>query len=316
MANVSILGLGAMGSRMALHLTGGEHALTIWSRSRGSAQDALIASGAARRASTIRDAAARADVVVSMVRDDEAARSIWLVPEVGALDAMRPGAIAIESSTLTPRCVRDLAAAASSRGVRFLEAPVVGSRPQAEAASLIYLVGGDRAVLDDVAPVLRRMGSVIHHVGPVGHAAVLKLAVNAMLAVQVAALAETLSLVETAGLDLARAVDVLGALPVCSPAAKAAASSMVAHAFAPSFPVALATKDLGYALDVAAELSLQPPLLRATRDVLATAIARGHAADHLTSLIALYRDPSGRDLVASVPDHASPPSIDAKGSPT
>jgi 3-hydroxyisobutyrate dehydrogenase len=282
MPRIAVLGLGAMGSRMAARLIAAGHDVIVWNRSPGPA--ALLALSGASIASTPRAAAAGADIALSMVRDDDASRAVWLDPDMGALAALPAGAVAIESSTLAPDTARALAAAGAARGVPVLDAPVAGSRPQAEAGQLIFLVGGDAPTLDRVREVLLAMGGAVHHAGPAGAGMAIKLAVNAMLAVQVAALAELSGMLAAQGLDAARAADILGATPVASPAAKGALASMVAGAYAPNFPVALAEKDMGL-VDAVARVS---PVSHAARNVLRQAAEAGYGHEHLTAVRKLY----------------------------
>lgn len=280
--HVAVLGLGAMGSRLAARLLAAGHAVTVWNRSADAAAP-LVAQGAAAAASP-RAAVAGAGVVIAMLRDDEASRRVWLAAEDGALAGLPAGCIAIESSTLTLAWVGELAAAMAARGVGFLDAPVAGSRPQAEAGQLIHLVGGEAAVLDAARPVLAALGGAIHHAGAVGQGALLKLAVNTLFAVQVAAMAELVALLRHASPDAARLVDLLGATPVCSPAAKGAAASMLAGGFAPMFPVALVEKDLGY-FEAAAPGAM--PVAQAARARFQEAIAAGLGGLHLTAVARL-----------------------------
>src|SRR6185312_508735 len=160
---VAVLGMGAMGSRMALSLLKAGHSVVVWNRTPGRATH-LIEQGASV-AATPYDAAKDADIVLSVVRDNEASRRVWLSPDDGALMSMSAGAIGIESSTLTPNCVRELASTLAARGIRFLDAPVVGTRAQADAMTLIHLVGGDEATMVGARPVLSAIGNVAHHVG-------------------------------------------------------------------------------------------------------------------------------------------------------
>src|SRR5690606_29156751 len=139
------------------------------------------------------------------------------------------GSIAIESSTLTPAWVRELAQHIDQRGAAFLDAPVVGSRPQAEAGSLVYLVGGSHDVFERVQPVLAAMGGAFHHLGPIGAGTTMKLAVNAYLGIQVAALGEVLGFASKGGLAYERAAEVLTGLAVMSPALKGVGGQMVTH---------------------------------------------------------------------------------------
>src|SRR5579864_5429565 len=166
MAKIAFLGLGAMGSRMAGNLLKAGHAVTVWNRD-PSKVTPLAALGAVI-AGTPKAAVPGAEIVIAMVRDDGASQRVWLDPESGALGGVGRQAIAIESSTLTVGWVKTLSAAAAGRGVSFLDAPVVGSRPQAEAAELTFLAGGDSSVLARAEPVLRVMGSAVHHVGSSG----------------------------------------------------------------------------------------------------------------------------------------------------
>jgi len=289
MTQVAVLGMGAMGARMAAALIRHGHAVTVWNRTPGRAPDG------ASVVATPRQAAKAAAFVFAMLRDDSASRDVWLDPETGALAGMDPGAVAIDSATLTPDWVRALAALASARGVAFLDAPVAGSRPQADAGQLIFFVGGDAAVLARAEPLLRSMGGAVHHAGPVGAGATVKLAVNALFAVQVAAVAELIGLLQATRLDVAHAVEIMGATPVCSGAAKAAASGMLANAFAPQFPVSLVEKDLGYLAAVAMAHDARVPIAEAAAAVMRAAAAAGWRDDNLTGVVRLYRDAANAD---------------------
>src|ERR1700722_20275891 len=163
---IAVLGLGAMGSRMAARLLGAGHQVSVYNRSAGPAHK-LVAAGAVA-GKTPRAAAEGAEIVIAMVRDNEASRAIWCDEQDGALRGLGAGAVAIESSTLTPTWVKELGAKLQQRGANFLDAPVVGSRPQADAGQLIHLVGGDADIFVRAKGVLSSLGSAAHHVGPVG----------------------------------------------------------------------------------------------------------------------------------------------------
>ncbi len=159
---VAVLGLGLMGGGMARRLLAAGFSVAVFNRSRAKA-DALAAAGA-QVASTPRAAAAGANVILSMVADDTAARTVWLAPD-GALAGAPRGAIAIDSSTVTPGWIRELAAASAGAGLGLLDAPVTGSRSHAAAGELTFLVGGDAAVLERARPVLAAMGEQLGRVG-------------------------------------------------------------------------------------------------------------------------------------------------------
>ncbi|MEP7455043.1 NAD(P)-dependent oxidoreductase [Phyllobacterium sp. SB3] len=286
MAKISVLGLGAMGSRMAANLLKAGHAVTVWNRTPAAA-DALVAAGATQAANP-KVAAGGADFVIAMVRDDEASRSVWLTPETGALSGMTEGSIAIESSTLTPGWIRELGSAFAQGSHAFLEAPVAGSRPQAEAGQLVYLVGGDEVVLNAAETVLRSMGSGVRHVGPLGSGATVKLATNALLGVQVTALAELIGLLSKSGIDARRAIDAIASTAAWSPAATYLSNTMLAENFTPQFPIELIEKDFGYVIGEASSADAVPTLV-AAREVFRQAIERGFGADNMTGVVRLFK---------------------------
>src|SRR6187397_2004333 len=165
MTAVAFLGLGVMGGGMARQLVAAGFDVTVWNRGAGRA-DAHRELGA-RVAVTPKDAATHADVVISMVADDEASRSVWLGPQ-GALAGIQPGRIAIDSSTVSPAWILELSTAAAARGCECLDAPVTGSRTHAGTGQLLFLVGGDAATLERARPVLAVMSREIMHIGPIG----------------------------------------------------------------------------------------------------------------------------------------------------
>jgi 3-hydroxyisobutyrate dehydrogenase len=287
--NVALLGLGAMGARMAANLLKADHALTVWNRTPEAAA-ALVRLGA-KQAGTPREAASGADFVFAMLRDDEASRDVWLSPQHGALEGLKEGAIAIESSTLTPGCIRELGSAVAARGGYLLEAPVAGSRPQAEAGQLVYFIGGDEAVVKQVRPLLMAMGSAITHVGPLGSGAIVKLSTNALLGVQVTVLAELIGILKRSGADVAGALKAIGGTAVWSPAANNLSGSMLAGNFAPQFPIELIEKDFGYAVDVAGSPEAAPTIA-AARGVFRKAFAQGFGSENMTGVVQLFTKPS------------------------
>lgn len=285
MSKIAFLGLGAMGSRMAVRLVQAGHQVTVWNRSTA-ATEALEKLGATV-ASTPRVAAVDAEFVIAMVRDDKASRFVWLDPEAGALAGMGPNAVAIDSSTLSRDWIMELGEVIAASGIPFLEAPVSGSRPQAEAGQLIYFVGGSEETAKRAELVLSAMGCSIHYVGALGSAAMTKLATNALLGIQVTAMAELIGILKRSGADAGRVLEAVAGTVVCSPFAKRAADSMLAGSFAPQFPVELVAKDFEYALASAATPE-SAPTLAAAHQIFAEAERRGLGAEHLTSVVKLF----------------------------
>ncbi len=177
---------------------------------------------------------------------------------------------------------------ARAREVAFIDAPVVGSRPQAEAGQLVFLVGGEPAIVERVREVLALMGGAIHHVGPLGAGSTMKLAVNALFGIQVAALAEIVGLLERSGLARGAILEMLGAMPITSPALKGVGGLLAARRYEPLFPIDLVEKDLRYAVATAAGRDTAVPLVTAARDVYARARERGFGGDNIAGVAQLY----------------------------
>src|SRR5262245_7295874 len=173
--NVAFLGLGVMGGGMARRLADTGFPLAVFNRDRTKANP--FAGLGVRVAATPRKAAEGANVIVSMVADDEASRAVWLGPD-GALAGAAAGSVCIESSTLTLDWVRELATAAAKRDCEFLDAPVTGTKPHAASGELTFLVGGPGTTLDKVRSLLAVMSKGIIHLGPVGSGALIKLINN------------------------------------------------------------------------------------------------------------------------------------------
>jgi 3-hydroxyisobutyrate dehydrogenase len=231
--------------------------VTAYNRGRERAQK--FESEGGKTAATPAQAASGAEVVISMLADDDASRSAWLGDGgilSGTKPAPAPGAILIESSTLTPRWVKELAGAAGSKGYRFLDAPVTGSRTQAEGGQLLFLIGGDPQAAAEAQPVLDPMCRAVLHMGPVGSGTLIKLINNFVCGVQAASLAEALAVTERLGVDVDKAMKVLGDGAPGSPLVKTLGGRMTARNYEVHFDLRLMAKDLRYALEMGAEAKL------------------------------------------------------------
>ena len=285
MNKVAFLGLGAMGIRMASHLLNSGYQVTVWNRTSSKA-DELVNHGAIL-ANTPRQAAENADYVIAMVRDDQASKEVWLDPLIGAFEGMKAGAIAIDSSTLSVNWVKKLSQFAIERDIPFIEAPVSGSRPQAEAAQLIYLVGGSLENYTKCSELLKSMGSIINYTGEVGNGALAKLCTNTLLGMQVATLAELISTLHRHNdADVEKIIKALSSTGAWSPAASGISTMMVKGIFDPMFPVELIEKDFRYTLEAARYNS---PVINAARDVFRKGIDSGIGEENMTAVIKLYQ---------------------------
>lgn len=286
MHKIAFLGLGVMGSRMAARVLDSGASVTVWNR-RADRAEPLRARGATVAASP-RDAAWGADVVISMVADDEASRLVWL-GDSGALAGAGTDAVGIESSTLSPAWITDLAEHARKAGVAFLDAPVTGSRPQAESGEILFLVGGDRDVVERVRPVLGRMSRDVVHLGPVGSGARMKLVNNVTSAVQAAALAEALAFAEACGLEPAAAMNVLTNGAPGSPLVRTLAPRMMLREYDVNFQLALMRKDVGYAIDEARRCGVELGTAASARDLFDAAIAAGLGGSDFSAIAEAVR---------------------------
>lgn len=280
---VAFLGLGIMGGGMARRILGAGFPLAVYNRNRAKA-DALASEGAQAAASP-RDAAEGADAIVSMVADDPASRSVWL-GDHGALAAAKRGALCIECSTLTVAWVRELAAAAAQRGCELIDAPVTGTKPHAANGELLFLTGGTEAAIAQARPVLAVMSRAILRVGPTGSGAMLKLVNNFLCGVQAAALAEGIAMIERAGLDLGKALEMLTAGAAGSPLVKGFSARMAAHDYLPpNFHLHLMAKDLAYAQAEGKRVGVEMTSAGAAREIFQRAIAAGHGEKDVTAVV-------------------------------
>lgn len=271
-----------MGSGMAANLLKAGFPLAIFNRTAAKAE-AFAAQGA-RIATTPADAAKGASIIVSMLADDQASRETWLGPH-GALAAAAPGTILIECSTVSPTWIAELAAQASSRQLHLLDAPVTGSRMQAQAGQLSFLVGGTEEALAQATPVLQSMSKEIVHLGPTGSGATMKLINNFLCGVQVASLAEGIAWIERTGLDREKALNILKSGAPGSPLLGAISARMTAHDYAVNFHLKLMTKDLHYAHAEAANSGIDLTTASNAEALFQKAAAQGFADQDMSSVV-------------------------------
>jgi 3-hydroxyisobutyrate dehydrogenase-like beta-hydroxyacid dehydrogenase len=265
---IGLIGLGLMGRPMGMNLLKAGHSLTVWNRTPARA-DELVAAGAVL-AKTPREVAAASDVLLSIVSDPPALESVLWGHDGkndGALGGLKAGSIYIDSSTVSPALEKKIAAACQERGIRFLDAPVTGGDWGAREGNLVFMVGGDAETFKEVEPILGVMGKKFFHLGPNGAGQTIKLAMNAILALQVGAVAEAIGLVTKAGFKGEQLLEVLQASMARSGLLDLKTPLMLKGDYKPSFPLRLMHKDLGLALDLANQLGVALPTTAAAREV-------------------------------------------------
>lgn len=282
MQRVALLGLGTMGAGMAANWLAKGFGLTVWNRTRTRTQ--ALADKGARVATTPREAAEGADCVFAMVADDAASRAVWLGDD-GALAGAKTGAVVVESSTLTPDWVRELAGRARARGCAFLDAPVGGSRQAAASGELRFFVGGDAATLDKARPALIAIGSKIDLLGPAGAGATWKLINNQLIAAQVAALGEALDVARKAGFRPVQISSLILNGAASSPIVKMKLPSMLNGDYdEPDFALSLMLKDARYAAALAQSLGAPADLVSSAVKAFARAEAKGLGAKDIAAV--------------------------------
>jgi 2-hydroxy-3-oxopropionate reductase len=265
---IGFIGLGLMGKPMAMNLLKAGHSLTVWNRTPAKAQG-LVAAGAVL-AKTPREVAEASEVLFTIVSDPPALESVlWGASgkEDGALSGLKAGSIYVDSSTVSPALAKKIAAACQERGARFLDAPVTGGDWGAREGNLVFMIGGDAETLQEAEPILKVMGKKWFHLGPNGAGQTIKLAMNAILALEVAGVAEAIGLVTRAGLKGEQLAEVLQSSMGRSGLLDLKTPLMLKGDFKPSFPLRLMHKDLGLALELANQLGVALPTTAAAREV-------------------------------------------------
>ncbi|MFE6690765.1 2-hydroxy-3-oxopropionate reductase [Streptomyces sp. NPDC057743] len=278
MSTIGFLGLGIMGSPMAVNLAKAGHTVRGWNRSPGKA-GALLAAGG-REAGSIAEAVADADVVITMVPASPQVEAVAYGPD-GILAHARSGALLIDMSSITPQTSIDLAKNAAEKGIRVLDAPVSGGEAGAVEAVLSIMVGGERADFDAARPVLEALGTTLVHCGPHGAGQTVKAANQLIVAVNIQACAEAVVFLEKSGVDLAAALDVLNGGLAGSTVLTRKKDNFLRRSYAPGFKLELHHKDMGIVTDAARTVGAPLPVGATTAQLIASAVARGDGAlDH------------------------------------
>jgi 3-hydroxyisobutyrate dehydrogenase len=273
---VAVLGAGALGAAMATRLGATGHEVRLWNRTVERAQLAAKEAVGVRAVASVADAVRGAAVVFTVLRDGDAVASVMDL----ALGEMDSGAVWVQASTVGPDQARRLGELAKERGVAYLDAPVSGSTAPALQGKLVWLVAGDKGVLETARGVLDALGQTILHVGASVEGSALKLAVNAWMAAATVAMSDVLALCDDLGVPHDAFVSALEAGPLAMPYALAKLRLMDERAYAPGFAVGLALKDVL----LAAETSSPSPLLRVVVERLEYTAEAGHAEDDLAAV--------------------------------
>ncbi len=292
MERVAFLGLGTMGAAMAANLARAGFAVTAWNRTHGRAPE--LADLGVTMATTPAQAAAEADIVVICVSDTPDVEAVLFGPD-GVVEGAQPGSLIIDCSTIAPSGSWDFAARLRERDLRMIDAPVSGGSEGARNATLTIFVGGDERDVEHARPVLSALGRTITHVGPIGAGQAVKAVNQVILAGTYLGVAEGIVLAMKAGLDVEQVVGALGGGAAQSWVLANRSGRMLDNDYPLGFKVALHRKDLGIALDLAAQLGAALPVSALAAQLESGLIAQGHGDDDMSALARAIRGLSGLD---------------------
>ena len=287
---IGFIGLGIMGQPMAANLLRAGYPLIVVDRS-PEREVPLVASGA-RRASTAAEAAAGAEVVITMLPDSPDVEAVALGDQ-GLLAGMRPGGLYIDMSSISPAVAVRVARAGQARQIRVLDAPVSGGDVGAQSASLSIMVGGEPEAFAAALPILQTLGKKIVHCGAAGAGQVVKVCNQILVAVTIAGVAEALTLGRKAGVEPSIIVQVLSAGLARCGVLENRGQRMVEHDFAPGFRSRLHAKDLRNALAAAEDEQIALPATTLVHDLFESLVQTGRGELDHTSLLALIEERAG-----------------------
>ena len=257
---VAFLGLGIMGLPMATNLVKAGHDVAVWNRTPGKVVEG------ARVAQSPADAARDRDVIWMCVSDTKAVDQVLFGHE-GAERSLAPGTVIADSSTISPSATRQFAARVRSKGVDWVDAPMTGSKIGAANASLIFMVGGDEAVIEKIKPLFEAMGKQVFRMGETSKGQAAKLVMNLQIALIYEGFAEALTLATKLGVEAGTLIPLVQATMVRSGVVDYKAPFILHRDFTPNFPLRLMHKDIRLALEAARESRIKLPGLEAVEEV-------------------------------------------------
>jgi 2-hydroxy-3-oxopropionate reductase len=287
---IGFIGLGIMGRPMAKNLLKAGFSLVVHSRSRGPV-DELVQAGA-RRATSAREVAGQCEVLIAMLPNSPDVELVALGRD-GIIEGARPGMIFADMSTISPIVSQKVGKALEGKGVRMLDAPVSGGERGAIDATLSIMVGGDQEVFEAALPIFQAMGKTITHLGPLGFGGFTKLANQIIVAVNLTALGEALTLARKAGLDRELTLKALAGGLAGSRCLDQKTANYVAGAYNPGFKIDLHFKDLGLIMESARALGVPLPATAVVQELFSALRVKGRGGLDHSGVITLLEDLAG-----------------------
>ncbi|HET7657664.1 MAG TPA: NAD(P)-dependent oxidoreductase [Bacillales bacterium] len=278
---IGFIGLGIMGSRMANNLLAAGHDLVIYNRTKEKAER-LLEKGA-KWGQSPKETAEEAEVLITMLADPGAVSAMALGEE-GFMGGLASGKLWIDCSTVNPSFTRKMAAIASERGMRFVDAPAAGSKAPAEKGELVFVAGGNEEDVEEARPYLEAMGKAVNHVGGIGKGTSMKMVVNLMLAQAMEAFSEAVTLGEALGLEKDKVLDTLVGGPVTAPFLAGKRDKVANGHFEVEFPLELMRKDLQLAAESAYENGISLPATNVVKELYGLASQKGLAKKDFSAI--------------------------------
>ncbi len=284
---IGLVGLGIMGRPMGRNLLRAGYELVVHDVNRDAVAE--LAAEGARPATSSREVAAGCDTLITMLPDSPEVQEAYLGPD-GAFEALRPGWLAIDMSSIAPRVARELSARAESAGAEMLDAPVSGGDKGAIAGTLSIMVGGPEDTFHRAMPIFEVLGKTIVHVGPAGAGQVVKVCNQVVVAVVIEAIAEALVLGSKAGVEPDRILDVLQGGLAATKVAELRRTNLLEGHFEPGFRTRLHLKDLRNALDLARETGVVLPATAQVEQLMVAMKVAGRGDLDHSGLITVVED--------------------------
>jgi 3-hydroxyisobutyrate dehydrogenase len=273
---LGFIGLGNMGSRIALRLL--DHGYPLVAYDMNIAKAEAVAGERGFAAKNILELTRTVDVILSCLTNDEAVQSVYAGPE-GVFAQARSGTIVLEMSTISPESSRELHRLGAKSGIEVLDVAISGSTPAAEQGILTLLAGGNKELFHAAEPIFQAIAKQYFLLGGPGSGTAMKLVVNTLLGVGMQAIAEAVILGEKAGLDRKTLLDVLSKTAVVAPAHVGKLARVAINDYSPQFPLSLMNKDFGLILRAAGKTDVSMPVTEAAFCVNSAELAAGRDED-------------------------------------
>jgi 2-hydroxy-3-oxopropionate reductase len=287
---IGFIGLGIMGRPMAKNLLKAGYPLVVHSRSQGPVRE-LVSAGA-KAAGSAKDVAGQVDVLITMLPNSPDVEQVVLGRD-GVIEGARPGMILLDMSTISPLVSQKVGAALAAKSVKMLDAPVSGGEKGAIDGALSIMVGGDKAVFDQALPIFQAMGKTITLLGPLGMGGFTKLANQIIVAVNLTALAEALTLGKKAGLDRDLLLTALAGGLAGSKCLEQKRGNYVSNTYNPGFKIDLHYKDLGLIMDSARALGVPLPATAVVQELFSALRVKGRGGLDHSGIITMLEDLAG-----------------------